>query len=133
MKAPPAGPSNPSKPGAPSDQEPEAITVTAWLVAEDQHWTALAAEFNVVGMGPSAQAALSNMDELLTDYLTLVMDEGGAPADARRPIPFRLKAKLEFLWLKERAEHVVRKILRGSRHRDDVLERVHRFAHHAPC
>lgn len=76
--------------------------VVTWLIPEDGHWCALAEDFDVVGMGASPEAACHNMDELLLDYLGLVVGEGGSPADARRPISLGRKARLEALLLRDR-------------------------------
>jgi len=71
------------------------IRVTTWLIPEDDQWIALAEEFDVAGCGPTQEAAMRNMDELLIDYFGLVAEEGKSPADARRRISLARRAKLE--------------------------------------
>jgi predicted RNase H-like HicB family nuclease len=126
---------NPPHAGSPADSQRldlsgvdkswlEPISVTAWLIPEDGYWSALAAEFNVAGMGASEEAALKNMDELLTDYLLLVAEEGGSLSDALRPIPTKLKAKLELELLREKL---------SRRLHSERSDRVHRLAHQAPA
>jgi hypothetical protein len=104
------------------------INVSVWLIRRDGQWTALAEEFNVVGMGPSSEAALRNMDELLEDYFVVVAEEGDSFENAHRPIPLRMKVSLRT----RLALSMLRRLF-SNRIRGDDSGRVHRLPNHAPC
>lgn len=73
---------------------PERMKISIWLVPEDDHWVALAADFNVAGMGRTDRAALDNLSENLGAYLESFREEGASFADACRPIPRREELRL---------------------------------------
>lgn len=77
-----------------SSDWPERIDVLAFVQREGDHWSALSLEYDVAGMGDSDQAAIDNMLELLADYLNLCRDEGARFADAMRPVPAHVQARL---------------------------------------
>lgn len=65
----------------------EPVAIQTWLIPQEgDNWCALAQDFDVVGLGPTPEAAIANMDELLLDYLELIQAEGGSIEDALRPI-----------------------------------------------
>lgn len=107
----------------PVEETHESILVNTWLIPEDDHWVALAEDFDVVGMGASPEAAVANMDELLVDYLELVFADGGSLDDAIRRVPLgrRLPLHAGRIWGNLR-DHLVRKV----RH-------IQRLPHEAPC
>lgn len=96
-----------------SNDWPERIKISIWMVPEDDHWVALAADFNVAGMGRTEHAALHNLSDNLHAYLSSFREEGAAFSDARRPIPRRedlrlrgrqIISRLE-AWRKQKVRH----------------------------
>lgn len=92
---------------------PDRIKLSIWMVPEDDHWVALAAEFNVVGMGRTEHAALHNLSENLIAYLTSFHDENVPFSATYRPISrreeFRLRRK-QFIgrleaWRSQKVQH----------------------------
>jgi predicted RNase H-like HicB family nuclease len=115
---------------------PDPIKISIWLVYEDGHWSALASEFDVVGMGPTQEAAMENLAETLGAYLAGYISEG-APFDAaRRPIPVREGVRLKF---RELTTRVLNRLPDGPQPRSDDCPRAvqhskrdltpHGFAH----
>jgi len=78
-----------------SDTWPERVEISIWMVPEDDHWVALAAEFNVAGMGRTEQNAIDNLSDNLKAYLASFREEGASFTDARRPIPRREEMRLQ--------------------------------------
>ncbi len=104
---------------------PERIKVSIWLVRENDQWSALASEFDVVGMGATEKEALDNLDETLGTYLSSYIAEGASYKEARRPIPWRERARLRFYELLTTAKH---RLPDGSRNR---AEGGPRSVHHS--
>ena len=75
---------------------PNPIKISIWLVDEGGSWSALASEFDVVGMGATRDAALNNLGETLGTYLASYFQEGASFEEALRPIPRRENLKLRF-------------------------------------
>jgi predicted RNase H-like HicB family nuclease len=76
---------------------PDVIEARVWLVREDEHWAAIASDFDVVGIGDSRERALCELQELLDTYLGSFIAEGRPFDEARRPLPageeLRLRAR----------------------------------------
>jgi predicted RNase H-like HicB family nuclease len=98
------------------------IDVTVWLIPEDGRWTALVQEFDIAGVGPTEEAALREMDELVRDYLQLLLREGASQKQARRPISRQRRVRLE-----------ARRMVASVRRRMSREPVVHRVPHQAPC
>ena len=80
-----------------ADHKPDQIKVSIWLVCENDQWSALASEFDVIGMGQTQEAAIENLSETLNAYLDSFQAEGATLDDARRPIPMREELRLRLL------------------------------------
>jgi predicted RNase H-like HicB family nuclease len=91
--------------GKPQTNWPERIKISIWLVYENDQWSALASEFDVVGVGATEEAALENLDETLGAYLASYIAEGAPYKAALRPIPWRERARLKFYELLTSAKH----------------------------
>lgn len=87
-------PLTPAAAKAKSDDWPEHVKISIWMVPEDDHWVALSADFNVVGMGRTEHAALHNLSENLNAYLSSFREEGAPFGDACRPISRREELRL---------------------------------------
>lgn len=83
-----------TSPGKGPEHGAQAVTVNVWLIPEEDHWVALMEEYDIVGMGPSPEAAVVEMDELFADYVQIVLAEGLSLEEAKRPIPLRQRAAL---------------------------------------
>jgi len=93
---------------------PDSIKISIWLVHEDNQWSALASEFDVVGLGATQKAALDNLGETLSTYLAGYIAEGAPFEAARRPIPLRERTRLKFYQLVTAA---IRRLPDGSQDR----------------
>jgi predicted RNase H-like HicB family nuclease len=98
---------------------PDSIKISIWLVYEDDQWSALASEFDVVGMGATQEAALENLRETLSAYLQSFASEGAPFEAARRPIPLRERFRLR---LSQFATVAVRRMPDGSQDRPRSVE-----------
>jgi predicted RNase H-like HicB family nuclease len=78
----------------PAPDWPDHIKVSIWVVKEAGHWSALASEFNVVGMGNHHDEALENLRENLSAYLVSYAEEGAPFSKAQRRIPVRESLRL---------------------------------------
>ncbi len=118
-----------TKPGA---DWPNPIKISIWLVHEDNQWSALASEFDVVGLGATQKAALDNLGEMLSAYLAGYIAEGAPFRAARRPIPLRERARLKFFQLVTAA---IRRLPDGPQDRPRSVQHAeqsltpHGFAH----
>jgi predicted RNase H-like HicB family nuclease len=123
------------------DKELEA-RVEAWLpddfdfrVAtkrEDGEWFALAVDFDVTGKGATRSAAVRQMGELLGLYLATYLIDNASFTDAVRPVPTRMRLRIQ-------AEDAVSRIMRHvdgkiplSRENNYILP-VSEVAAHARC
>jgi len=61
------------------------------LKRERDHWSALFMEFNIAGTGNTAEEALREAKKLFWGYLQYCFMDGRTFAEARRPIPRRLR------------------------------------------
>lgn len=96
---------------------PDKFKVSIWFVREGDRWTALASEFNVLGLGASRAEAESNLHKNLNAYLTSYAAEGAAFEDALRRIPRKETLRLTFFALLTRAAKAVTpKSRRGNIH-----------------
>jgi hypothetical protein len=87
-----------------SDKELEA-RIEAWIpddfdfrVAtkrEEGEWFALAVDFDVTGKGPTRGAAVRQMGDLLGLYLAAYLVEGARFSDAVRPVPARMRLRIQ--------------------------------------
>lgn len=77
-----------------TDEWPERVKISIWMVPEDDHWVALSADFNVVGMGRTDHAAFHNLSDNLHAYFSSFREEGRPFADACRPIARREELRL---------------------------------------
>lgn len=114
---------SPAAAGGPTSPPPEeSIELVIWIVPENGQWTALAQDFDVVGLGPTQEAAVANMDELLSDYLMLNWRDGMSLEQARRPISASRRLRLQ-------ARLAVESVLK----RVQSEARIHRVPHEAHC
>jgi hypothetical protein len=87
-------PLTPQAAKANTEQWPERLKISIWMVPEDDHWVALSADFNVAGMARTDHAALHNLLDNLHVYLASFRGEDRPFADAYRPIARRETLRL---------------------------------------
>jgi hypothetical protein len=61
---------------------------------EHGQWYALLLEFDITGCGDTRGAAVQDSFELLGSYLQAYFEDGASFADAIRPVPWRLRARV---------------------------------------
>jgi predicted RNase H-like HicB family nuclease len=106
---------------------PNPIKLSIWLVCEDDQWSALASEFDVVGMGGTKEAAMENLMEMVAAYLASYMQEGVPFEEARRPIPFRERVRLGLAAFRTTASDRLPARTKGTQH--DHVPRAVRHSH----
>lgn len=79
---------------APTDPEPETLSIRIVLSPEGDHWSALLPDYTIAGRGDDAQAAALDACELLFDYLAACDTDGISLADARRPLPWKWRLEV---------------------------------------
>jgi hypothetical protein len=62
---------------------------------EHGEWFALAVDFDVTGKGPTRSAAVRQMSELLGIYLAAYLIDGARFTDTVRPVPARLRLRIQ--------------------------------------
>jgi len=77
------------------DGWPEVIRTKVFYGPEENHWFALDADFDIASMGSTADEALVSLQRMVCAYLTSYLHEGRDFDSARRPIPPKLRAKLQ--------------------------------------
>jgi len=95
---------------------PRQIDVSVWLVSEGDRWNALASDYNVIGVGPSQEAAIANLKENIKAYFASFAKEGRSLKDARRPVPLKERLRLRFFALVTR----VGKALTSNKRRQSI-------------
>jgi hypothetical protein len=84
---------------APREQEFSAwldddFSVHVAIKYEHDQWYALLLEFDITGCGGTRGAAVQDSFELLGSYLQAYFEDGASFADAIRPVPWRLRARI---------------------------------------
>jgi hypothetical protein len=73
---------------------PDEFELRVAVKREHDQWFALQMEFDITGCGPTRADAVRQSFELLIAYLHAHFEEGDAFADAVRPIPRGLRARI---------------------------------------
>jgi len=89
------------------DVHGETVLVRAIVRPEDDHWSAVATDYAIVGVGETPEAALDRMATMLGEYLALCLSEGMTINDARRPVTGAWRAKLEAALLAGKVTRIV--------------------------
>ena len=84
---------------APDASERKIHLVRIWLMSEQDHWVAVAPEFDVATQASDESLALESLQEMLLDYLNACAGEGMSLEEARRPVPFSERIRFQIGWV----------------------------------
>jgi hypothetical protein len=90
-----------------SDEAYESVLIRTFLGRQDGQWNAIAVDYTVIGVGDSPGEAVNRMLEMWTDYVSLVVRDGGTLKDAKRPISRKFALELKLRSLLAVGKHLV--------------------------
>lgn len=72
---------------------PDVVPLDVWIVHERGTWYAICTDFNIAAAGKTRAAAVKELEELISDYVSIEVAEGRTYREAlrRTPLPTRLK------------------------------------------
>lgn len=87
---------------------PETLLIHVWLIKGRDDWTALCMDFDLAAKGLTPEAAFTELEEIVADYVKAAIDDGLTYAGALRPVPLveriRLRAVSALMKLRRRGQ-----------------------------
>lgn len=81
---------------------PDVLAIRVWLLPEEDHWVAVAPDFDVVSQGRDEALALQSLEVMVLEYVHGCEDDGLSFAEAHRPIPRSERLRFNWRWLVSR-------------------------------